>query len=211
MTERSQFSCTSAVRNVPRLECLGLLFHPNLHQNLEPGGIPGPLGYGGDHCWNWHTANWSNQLEPEKSVDRHHPKTTCPDRLKRLQQKTRWRNVNCFKNDTKSPWVCFFHPHVGNVTCCILIPDFDWAIVGGRCHASGASRRHGQKHTAGCGLKMTSVLHDFTAGLTQVPELVTHRNNTDVKCFKTRCTNKWTPLKHHGINEDDYCISLLIA
>lgn len=59
------------------------------------------------------------------------------------------------------------------VTCCVLVPDFDGAVMGGRCYLSCATRRRRQKHTAGCGLVMASVLHNLTARLTQVPELVT--------------------------------------
>ena len=59
------------------------------------------------------------------------------------------------------------------VTCCVLIPDFDRAVMGGCCYLSGATRRHRQEHTAGCGLEVASVLHNFTARLTEVPELIT--------------------------------------
>lgn len=52
----------------------------------------------------------------------------------------------------------------------MLIPDFDRAVMGGRSHSSCATRMHGEKHTAGCGLEVASVLHNFAARLTQVPE-----------------------------------------
>lgn len=51
------------------------------------------------------------------------------------------------------------------VTCCVLVPDFDSAVVGGCCYPSSATRRHGEKHAAGCGLKVASVFHYFTAWL----------------------------------------------
>lgn len=56
-------------------------------------------------------------------------------------------------------------------TCCVLIPNFDGAVMRGRCHLSGTTRSYREEHTAGRGLKVASVLHHFAAGLTQIPEL----------------------------------------
>lgn len=82
--------------------------------------------------------------------------------LEESVQKTKHPNSVC---------VCL---HSGvRVTCCVLIPDFDGAVMGGCCYLSGATRRHWEKHAAGCGLKVASVLHYFTAWLAQVPELIT--------------------------------------
>lgn len=53
-----------------------------------------------------------------------------------------------------------------------MIPDFDSAVMGGCCHPRGDTRRHREKHAAGCGLKVASVLHYFAAGLAQIPELM---------------------------------------
>lgn len=59
------------------------------------------------------------------------------------------------------------------VTCCVLIPDFDRAVVGGCRYPCIATRMHGEKHAAGCGLKVASVFHYFTAWLAKVPQLIT--------------------------------------
>ncbi len=88
--------------------------------------------------------------------------------------------------------VCIcLHQKVG-VTCCVLIPDFDRAIMGGCYYPCCATRGRRQKHTAGCGLQVSSVLHNFTARLTQVPELTTqtqlHWDHDSVRCVKTICT-----------------------
>lgn len=56
-------------------------------------------------------------------------------------------------------------------TCCVLIPNFDGAVMGGRRHLSGATRRRREEHAGGRGLKVASVLYHFAAGLTQIPEL----------------------------------------
>lgn len=66
-----------------------------------------------------------------------------------------------------------------SVTCCVLIPDFDGAVMGGCGYPSCAIRSHRQKHAAGCGLKVASVLHNFTARLAQIPELMTQ---TQIHC-----------------------------
>lgn len=47
--------------------------------------------------------------------------------------------------------------------------------MGRRCNPSCAVRRQGEKHAAGCGLLVASVLHNFTARLPQVPELTRHQ------------------------------------
>ncbi|TNN63207.1 hypothetical protein EYF80_026550 [Liparis tanakae] len=49
----------------------------------------------------------------------------------------------------------------------IQVQHFDGAVMGGRCYLNWTTRRRRQKHTAGGGLEMTSILHNFTAGLTQ--------------------------------------------
>lgn len=58
-------------------------------------------------------------------------------------------------------------------TCCVLIPDLDGAVMGGRRHLGSATRRPREEHAGGRGLKVASVLHHFAAGLTQIPELNT--------------------------------------
>lgn len=83
------------------------------------------------------------------------------------------------------------------VTCCMLIPDFDRAVMGGCSHSSCATRMHGEKHTAGCGLEVASVLHNFAARLTQVPKLVTHRHKSThhkSQCFmfQKHRQNQWS-------------------
>lgn len=45
--------------------------------------------------------------------------------------------------------------------------------MGGRRNLSCSIRRRRQKHAAGGGLEVTSVLDDLAAGLTQVPQLTT--------------------------------------
>lgn len=70
-------------------------------------------------------------------------------------------------------------------TCCVLIPNFDGAVMGGRRHLSGATRRRREEH-AGCrGLNVAPVLHHFAAGLTQIPELTENRR-TDTSTLKSQ-------------------------
>lgn len=66
-------------------------------------------------------------------------------------------------------------------TCCILVPDSDGAVMGGCRNPSCAVRKRGEKHAAGCGLLVASVLHNLTARLPQVPEL--RRQNQIPKKF----------------------------
>lgn len=56
-------------------------------------------------------------------------------------------------------------------TCCVLIPDSDGAVMGGCRDPSCAVRKRGEKHAAGRGLLVASVLHHLTARLPQVPQL----------------------------------------
>lgn len=63
-----------------------------------------------------------------------------------------------------------------SVTCCVLIPDFDGAVMGGCGYPRCTIRSHRQEHAAGCGLKVASVLHNFTARLAQIPELMTQKH-----------------------------------
>lgn len=46
--------------------------------------------------------------------------------------------------------------------------------MGGGGDPDGAVSKRGEEHGAGCGLLVPSVLHNFTAGLPQVPELRAH-------------------------------------
>lgn len=50
--------------------------------------------------------------------------------------------------------------------------------MGGCRDPSCAVSKRGEEHAAGCGLLVTSVLHNFTARLPQVPELGTHNRKT---------------------------------
>lgn len=154
------------VRNVLQLWCPGNLLHLNLLHNPEPGLIPGPPGYGVGRCWSWHTANWWNHLEPEKLGDQNHPETMFLNKLSRRWQKGgRGELVKREQTPKQSLYLC---PYCmcGVVTCCALVPDFDRAVMGGCCYPRCTTRRRRQKHTAGCGLEMTSVLHNLTARLT---------------------------------------------
>lgn len=162
----------TGLRSVPQLLYPGHQLHLSPPQNPELGLTPGPLGYGGGQSWSWHTADWWSHWEREKPVDQHHPETTSLNKLNRRWQRESWRRVVVQK--TKHPNSVCVCLHSGvRVTCCVLIPDFDGAVMGGCCYLSGATRRHWEKHAAGCGLKVASVLHYFTAWLAQVPELIT--------------------------------------
>lgn len=70
-------------------------------------------------------------------------------------------------------------------TCCVLIPNFDGAVMGGRRHLSGATRRRREEHAGGRGLNVAPVLHHFAAGLTQIPELTENRR-TDTSTLKSQ-------------------------
>lgn len=139
---------------------------------------------------------------PTKPVDRHLPETASLNKLNRGQERQ-----GCSKASTeiKKGRVVFHYLFCvemvssvsRGVTCCMLIPDFDRAVMGGCSHSSCATRMHGEKHTAGCGLEVASVLHNFAARLTQVPELVTHRHKSThhkSQCFmfQKHRQNQWS-------------------
>lgn len=87
------------------------------------------------------------------------------------KEESQHKNTKTWSSQCLYLWL-FRVRRVGS-TCAVLIPDLDGAVVGGRGHPGRSSRRWRQEHAAGCGLQVASVLHHFTAGLTQVPQLTT--------------------------------------
>lgn len=98
-------------------------------------------------------------------------------------------------------------------TCCVLVPDFDGTVMGGRCYASCPIVSSRQEHTAGGCLEMPSVLHNLTARLTQVPQLSTQTqrhweqvispdNHTYITCMQVMYV--W--LQHITCMQVMYCL-----